>query len=196
MYDWDKAIEAANQSLAEVGLKATIDEVAVMFRGKPAAWQFLETVVAAGGKLFNAATDKVETFPLESDYLVDYLFAELPGGRFYRLECMVLQQGHSPLHAALDRSVKMHPLEPTVHYSFKTYGAQEYTDACGNLMAGGWERAQSCLSTYGMFSYWHMGDNEKQLLKASGFDWDANGAYIKPRANMRDEQPYMSRKAI
>lgn len=202
---WDRNIAGINGVLADIGFTGTIDEVAVMFGNKAAALGFIEAAVAAGGTLFNAASDAVGTSPIESKYLVDYLFLEAPGGRYYRIECMVIQQGLSPLHAGLRQGARV-DAEPTVHYSFKSHSEEEYEETIGNFKGLDWALAQACVSTYGKFSYWLMPRRNWTKLAEAGLH-EAGAAYIKPRVNLRDQpkgrehapnmgQPYLSRKAI
>jgi hypothetical protein len=194
-----RGVQAANAALIDVELNLTgqeVDEVALMFSNEREAWKFIERAVQVPGvKLFNVATDNVETYPIRSRYGVEYYFLETTWG--YRVECMVLRGGFSPIHGGIretDFDVVGNRLDAgVVHYSFKCNDEAEYEAACQAMEIGEWTRAMTCHSTYGTFSYWLTDEETDRRLLAKGIDWcladmgKTLEAYIKPRVNLRDK---------
>lgn len=157
------------------GLNVDFDEVALMFRSEHEAYKFAERVIRDHGdvKLFNVATDNVQTYPIRSDYEVKYLFLET--GLGYRMELMVITSGMSPLHMAMLHRMNQQQLPwVVVHHSFKLPFVDDYFDIIGrfgddvNLAL-----VQRCESSYGSFSYWAPHSA-------------AQDNFIKPRVNRRD----------
>lgn len=194
-----RGVQAANAALVDAGLNLTgqeVDEVALLFSNDREAWKFIERAVQLPGvKLFNVAHDNVQTFPIRSGYGVEYYFLETEFG--YRVECMVLTGGSSPLHGGLRATyydMVGNTLESgIVHYSFKCSDEDEYEAACKAMEVAQWTRAMTCYSTYGTFSYWLTDEETDRRMLADGIDWclaekdKGLEAYIKPRVNLRDQ---------
>lgn len=181
---WNRMVNEANNFLGEViGVDARIDEVALMFDGKWAAQGFIaNAVMEAGVSHFNAALDFVHTSPIPSSYAVRYDFLQKVGSA-YRVECMSLLEGVSPLHAAYQLAVEDRPL--TIHLSFKVPNEQAYESVCKRLFEDAkLPLAQSCKSTYGRFSYWPM------PLR------DGTSIFLKPRVNTRDSSMRTGSSAV
>lgn len=204
-----RGVQAANAALVDVGLNLSgqeIDEVALLFMNEREAWKFIERAVQLPGvKLFNVASDNVRTNPIRSQYGVQYYFLETTWG--YRVECMVLSGGHSPLHGGISATyfdVVGNRLDSgIVHYSWKCNDEAEYAEACKTMESvGGWKQAMSCLSTYGMFSYWLTDEDTDQRLLDDRIEWclaekeKALEAYIKPRVNLRDADGNVPMEAL
>jgi hypothetical protein len=158
-----------------------IDEVALMFNSKADVWHWLEEQLPkAGVELFNVAKDHVHTYPFHTEYDVHYYFLNTPGD-YYRVECMAIGgMGLSPLHEAIKYTARNNPsgLKPTVHYSFKCRDEGEYGRVVQWLANAEFAHVQSCVSTYGLFSYWLL----SEYVNPDGkFD-----VYLKPRVNTRD----------
>jgi hypothetical protein len=154
------------------GTKYSIDEMALVSRSAEWLMSFLKQLVSIEGyELFNRADDIVETFPICSNYVVEYWFLRTPFD--YRLELMRILNGHSPVHHAIFNNDDEDPLAINVHASFKVPDLDAYTEAQAVLRKSGMECAQKCESTYGRFSYFI---NEDVLP-----NW-----YLKPRVNLRD----------
>lgn len=191
-----RGVQAANSALMDIGLNLTgqeIDEVALLFGNEREAWKFINHAVQVPGvKLFNVASDTVQTYPIRSKYGVEYYFLETTWG--YRVECMILAGGHSPLHGGVKQTyfdVVGNQLDSgVVHYSWKCADEAEYEAACKAMDIAEWHRAMTCHSTYGTFSYWMTGEDTDGRLAANGVDWCLSDnpleAYIKPRVNLRD----------
>jgi hypothetical protein len=145
-------------------------------------FDFLNNAVSEPGvTMFNYAVDTVNTLPIMSEYTVEYCFLSVEDIGM-RVECMYIDQGTSPLHDSLtsfhNPSLSSTPGfdEPvTVHFSFKTR-ADEYRDVTSAMRSAGAKQAQSCESTYGLFSYWR--------IEAGG-----DNLFLKPRVNKRDPEP-------
>lgn len=189
----NEALMTANEDLNISG--QVIDEVALMFSSEMQAWKFIQHAVQVPGvKLFNVAHDNVQTYPIRSKYGVEYYFLETTWG--YRVECMVLLGGHSPLHGGVKQThfdVVGNQLDAgVVHYSFRCDNEAEYEQACKAMEVAEWHRAMTCHSTYGTFSYWLTDEETDRRLLAKGIDWclaqegKTLEAYIKPRVNLRD----------
>lgn len=176
---WEAAIAETNtllHTLADPGCHAPeIDEVALMFPDVEGMDMFLKEAVSRPDvEFFNSAFDKVITAPLQHSYEVEYNFLRMQD-RPFRIECMVLREGVSPLHTSLLQANQWYPQWPkTVHLSFKCMDEQEYELWMVNLSRES-EMVQRCESTYGLFSYW----------KVPGF-YNEYQMYVKPRLNMRD----------
>lgn len=161
--------------LEEVGIEADIDEVAVMFNHREEMWGWLQGAVSEPNvRIFNHARDHVTTSPIESRYDVEYTFLEssaLP----WRIEAMLLTDGHSPLHAAVraNRVGGAH----IIHASFKCHTTREFREAVEKLNDEG-QCSQMCHSTYGRFGYWTINGD----IIAPG----VRPLYLKPRFNSRD----------
>lgn len=171
---WDRIVNEANEFLKErIGVEERIDEVALMFGGQWASNEFINAaVMEAGVTHFNASTDSVVTSPIPSKYTVRYDFLQKIGSA-YRVECMALLTGVSPLHSAFNVAAEDGPV--TIHLSFKTANENAYHQACQQILRfGKLPLAQSCKSTYGRFSYWPMPLN------------DGGSIFLKPRVNTRD----------
>lgn len=154
------------------GIDVDIDEVALMFPDNESAQSFIQDCMVSNNGFvhFNAALDGVSTEPIRSGYSVRYDFLR-EGDVPIRLECMVIQTGVSPLHAALAQDVGWTDAPIPVHFSFKCTSEYDYKMACEALTDAGMTASQECASTYGQFSYWRI--NEESV-------------YIKPRVNTRD----------
>lgn len=179
---WNAKIEHYEKWMADHGLgDYLIDEVALYFPNYSMlnAW-VVDAVKEEGVTLFNTAGDRVHTFPFCTDYEVEYYFLKheaMP----WRVEAMVVREGASPLHFAvqanLERAGKVLP--STVHFSFKVPTEEFYREAMYRLREAGADPAQFCDSTYGSFSYWRIED-----LHQHGH------LYLKPRVNKRDDPTY------
>jgi hypothetical protein len=193
-----RGVQAANAALAQINLRAEdglVDEVALMFSNEREAWKFIEQAVQIPGvKLFNVAQDNVKTYPIRRQYSVEYFFLETTWG--YRVECMVLTGGVSPLHGGIKATywngVGQQLDSGVVHYSFKCADPAEYEATIKAMESAEWTRAMTCHSTYGTFSYWMTDEETDRRLIVEGVDWcmaeenKALEAYIKPRVNLRD----------
>lgn len=169
---WDKVIKEANVFLQQSIGGGFVDEIALMFCDVRAAQDFVfEAVLEEGVSHFNASVDHVETQPIPSEYSVRYDFLQKLG-KAYRVECMTMMSGVSPLHSVLAKTMAYHSTI-VVHLSFKTYNLKAYQETCETL-AKNLTLAQKCKSTYGEFSYWNF-----PLANGSTI-------YLKPRVNTRD----------
>lgn len=156
-----------------------VDEIAVLFPEVEALTGFVMRATEHPEiEHFNAATDVVETQPIRSAYSVRYDFLRIVG-RAYRVECMALLSGFSPLHNAMRYAhivTDVSPLQPSVvHASWKCNSEDEYAEACQVLWGHNFQRAQACDSTYGVFSYWPLTNEDGETI-----------SYLKPRFNRRD----------
>lgn len=168
-------VEAAERWLEDVVNMegAFVDEVALMFGSTAARQRFLDRAVQHPDiEHFNADEDWVSTSPISSRYRVRYDFLRIKGKQF-RLECMEVLQGVSPLHAVVDSGI-VGDYPATVHVSFKVANRHDYKAIAGSLEEAGAVWAQGCLSTYGIFSYWS--------VEEPGLE----NVYVKPRVNVRD----------
>lgn len=169
-------VAAAERWLDDVvGMEgAFVDEVALQFKSREARQDFLDRAVMRDDiEHFNADEDWVQTSPISSRYRVRYDFLRIKGKQF-RLECMEVLQGISPLHIVKEQEIYRN--EPAiVHVSFKVANRHEYKEIAESLESAGAVWAQGCASTYGIFSYWSI-DGEPGL----------DGVYVKPRVNTRD----------
>lgn len=161
---------------------ASFDEVAILVTTIQRRYTIEGELERDGWEHFNEAEDMVYTNPFGTRYSVEYHFLRHPD-RAYRLEVMQLARGVSPLHHSLNHVARSYMMMPVVHLSFKppakwveefgTRGAYaltvDYLQEKGGLV-----HAQTCQSTYGVFSYWIPCQSEYQL-------------YLKPRVNLRDE---------
>lgn len=207
-----RGVQAANAALVDVGLNLSgqeVDEVALMFSQEHEVMKFIKAAVQVPGvKLFNVAHDNVQTYPIRRQYGVEYYFLETEWG--YRVECMRLSGGHSPLHGGIENTyfdtVGNQLDSGIVHYSFKCTDETEYANALKVMETGLWHHAMTCESTYGRFSYWMTDEETDRRLVADGIDWclaekgKTLEAYIKPRVNLRDKvsgaaQEYLGSKA-
>jgi hypothetical protein len=196
-----RGVQAANEALVianpDLNISGSvIDEVALMFNHERDAWKFIERAVQVPGvKLFNVAHDNVQTYPIRSGYGVEYYFLETAFG--YRVECMVLSGGFSPIHGGVKPThldVVGNQLDAgIVHYSFKCDDEAEYEATTKMMEVAEWTRAMTCHSTYGTFSYWLTDEETDRKLEGLGIDWcladkgKTLEAYIKPRVNLRDK---------
>lgn len=181
MPEWLKWKATFENWMEKRGLTAYgIDEIAIMFTSEKAFYEFITAAIAGEGvKAFNSAKDFVRTRPLESEYVVQYVFLE-DGMKFLRVEAMYLPpfpHNHSPLHAARANLLSEEDTNVGIHMSFKCSSMDDYSDVCDVLMeVDDAHLAQSCISTYGQFSYFHI----------DGIT-DECGLYLKPRVNQRDD---------
>lgn len=165
----EKLIQDMNGNLARIlWNRSTIDELAVMVRGKGKRAFYRSLMHSRCLDLVNSAVDEVETFPIESKYRVAYDFYPDLG---FRWEVMDIFSGVSPLHSTFHSG-------QIVHASFKCEDESDYSNALALLSVYGWTMAQSCRSTYGAFSYW--------MPPVSDIPYPSNGVYLKPRVNLRD----------
>lgn len=166
-----KASEIQTRLAGKWAINVMIDEIALMFPTDEMASRYVSGALLEDSGLvhFNAAYDSVLTAPIQSSYRVRYDFLKNPAKDWIRLECMVIQSGVSPLHAALSPMIGDRPVP--VHASFKCYNEADYDRSVRQLEEAGFVLAQECRSTYGQFSYW----------------WSSEfNIYIKPRVNLRD----------
>ena len=162
-----------------------IDEAAVLVPDAGMRQEFHRLLLACGWEHFNSAEDLVFTNPFSTRYFVEYQFYRHPD-YLWRLELMMMgrgrsddRQGVSPLHAGLYlegapelKNGDGH-LFPIPHLSYKVAGRGAFAKEQDRLRQWG-SHAQTCQSTYGVFSYWIPTSAERQV-------------YLKPRANLRDE---------
>jgi hypothetical protein len=177
----ESIVKSYETALSRLDFVHGIDEVAFMLDPSIAA-HFVNDMVRHPNVIhFNGATC----------YNVEYEFLSVVGKEThgYRLECMTLGNGHSPIHEALRHNMKNDPsavfgeYTPIIaHASFKLEDEQSYGVAVHRLQEGGWESLQRCESEYGRFSYWQPREREEWFKK--GTPWVA----LKPRVNLRDEQ--------
>lgn len=182
----DEGVEAAQAAIDSIGLGKTIDEVALIFDGEMRLSDFLKSAVQTEGVvLFNYAEDRVETYPIRSQYRVKYWFLTTPRG--YRMELMTIEpgRGHSPLHSAFMQQRSYDNLP--VHFSFKCFDEGEYEKARKTIEANEWTLAQNNHSTYGSFAYYLTGETTDYELEKQNIKW--SNSYIKPRVNTRDSYP-------
>lgn len=167
---WDTATDKATAFLQDVlGTEYFVDEVALLFKDSDVMRDFIErAVLEPNVEHFNAAIDGVSTTPLKSSYSVRYDFLRLRDAN-YRVECMRLLTGHSPLHEAVKANALVEPA--TVHLSFKVPDMFSYNDIVERMKDADLTLAQHCESSYGTFSYWNQKDT---------------ATYLKPRVNRRD----------
>jgi hypothetical protein len=170
----------AQSFLFDAGIFASVDEVAIMVNSIEMEYGLVESAVRYGYAMFNAASDHVQTSPIESDYNVHYTFLQHPEDNF-RLEIMRMEEGVSPLHTSLaDRAFRNDFNGPVVvHTSFKAQSLGDLGDVESLLeKSSEFEMAMSCRSTYGAFSYW--------TPTTYGTKTEGIQLYLKPRANLRD----------
>lgn len=174
--DRSAAFENLVKMETQGSLHVAIDEVSVLFKDRPALLHWvMQAVKIPGVKIFNAAEDTVKTTPIVSEYNVEYVFLEVEDYPF-RIEAMNVAGGYSPLHDAVIWDYD-DPVE--VHYSFKCFSLEDYRHTISLLDGFEFSMAMSCLSSYGLFSYWvPSGENEH-------FDIPEN-VFLKPRVNTRD----------
>lgn len=170
----DKWLEARQPE----GVEWLCDEIAFLFCNREALSAFVnECVRTQQWALTNIAEDTVTTMPIRSTYEVGYHFLTDPNEeQDFRLECMQIFDGFSPLHGALEASAHLDGRTfSAVHASFKVAGQLEDYEACvARLIGVGCTPALHCTSTYGRFSYLSVPDGEGIEL------------YLKPRINLRD----------
>lgn len=152
---------------------ARIDEVAVIL---PDANDLMNYVASAVMnpmvEHFNGAYDEVTTSPIPSVYMVRYDFLRILGAA-YRVECMAILDGVSPLHGPMQLAgLHLGPVPQVVHVSFKVNDIQEYADVV-SVLDSQLHVAQMCESTYGKFSYWPVPLGDRVM-------------FLKPRVNTRD----------
>jgi hypothetical protein len=156
-----------------------VDEISLLFSTWESLAMFVKLAVRHSGySLFNTATDEVKTGPLPGAYTAEYWFLGTPYQ--YRIECMVITDGHSPLHAAANHLRRLHGAHDpfVIHASFKVSSEEEYADsvlALRNELV----LYQECESTYGRFSYWAPAVDPKD-------ESDFSHCFLKPRVNLRD----------
>lgn len=177
------------------------DEAAIMVPTWEVRDRLFTELEMAGWNIFNQAADLVHTSPFGTRYTVEYTFFQHPNKK-YRFEVMMLgrpaldgEAGFSPLHQALwTPSGKTPTWEssaelPVAHLSFKptmpkhsallkgeellSQRQRSYNRVIDHLRTYSYIHAQTCQSTYGVFSYWLYQDETRQL-------------YVKPRINTRD----------
>lgn len=148
------------------------DEVALLATSNRQAFAAVQSFVRRGWRYFNNAEDTVTTHPFRTQYDVTYHFlAHQNVG--WRIELMTLGYGLSPVHWAILDRTRSGAL-PVVHLSFKVPNMSAY-EAVLSRWHGHLLHAQSCTSSYGVFSYW------------AGQPVDGNPeVYLKPRINLRD----------
>lgn len=178
-------VEKYTRTLGNLGFVNGIDEIAVDTWDSLAFLNLMQSLVSEPGVAFtNAAHDVVRTDPFGTAYEVDYLFAtglNLYSDRHpYRIECMNITDGWSPLHTAARLEAEaMHAAAWMVHASFKCTDEADYGATTHRLREAGWECLQRCTSTYGRFSYWKPFDRDLD---------DSGNLCLKPRVNLRDAQ--------
>lgn len=149
-----------------------IDEMA-LYPGDKTPDLLRRIVMEDGYQIFNAASDRVTTFPIKSAYDVHYWFVSTPHP--YRLEIMNLIDGFSPLHSLYDSLQAAAGREAGifgVHASFKCLDEEIYAKANSTLQRNDWRLAMQCESTYGRFAYYQHAE--------------VRGWFLKPRLNLRD----------
>lgn len=164
----------------EYFVKATIDEVSILFKHATEMAHFVRYASGAGWNHFNTAEDTVQAVRdfntmTEADvppvlppiYTVQYKFLQMPGFQ-WRLECMCIMSGDAPVH----RMLKNHEI---AHVSFKCIDHAHY-DHMKAVLAGVTTGPRTTLqmvdeftSGYGRFAYF------------GGYP-----PYVKPRVNLRD----------
>ena len=157
------------------GPNITIDEMALIFPSVSVLASWVRRLVARPGyELFNVAHDTVKASPIPAKYEVEYWFLRTPFD--YRLELMAVNNGYSPIHSAIQLVPNADSLDIVVpvHASFKVADSMAYASANRTLQREGWECAQKCDSSYGLFSYWMLNPDEE------------DGWFLKPRVNLRD----------
>lgn len=155
----------------------SIDEVALYANDGKAVLGAIQELVTRGWQHFNCAEDIVMVFPHRVRYRVVYHFFRREAV-LWRIELMHITDGHSPLHAHLNGD----GLElPVVHFSFRVPDRKALLAAEDNLSQE-FLHAQSCVSSYGRFSYWGPGVVEGARAMAEA------PVYLKPRVNLRDVQ--------
>lgn len=169
---WDEEVNRAQQALRSWGIDVVIDEVAVIVPdANMAAVYVFDAVKVDGVEHFNADEDSVAVQPFQSEYRVRYDFLRIEG-KPYRVEVMHMTDGISPLHASMYLESAQSNAPVTIHLSFKCADEAEYHAMCDRLeRVARMHEAQSCESSYGLFSYWRT---------------DFTDLYIKPRVNKRD----------
>lgn len=175
---WNNRIKKYEDWMGRHGITHHIDEIAILFDYEQDMHRWVSTAVREEGVvLFNAAMDKVRTFPIEAVYTVEYNFLSVIDQK-WRVEAMWVDEGLSPLHAAHGQGFRSE--DPVVvHLSFKCADESEYQRILSRLANAGCTMAQSCKSDYGVFSYW----------KVPGL-WDEAFLYLKPRVNVRDSREF------
>jgi len=144
-----------------------------------------------GWEHFNEAVDVVYANPFGNRYVVEYAFYRHETTN-WRMEVMRILEGFSPLHMSLQRLLHSDHRLAVPHLSFKpkrgyktdpelgqeydkqSWG-QAYSSAVQHMKDQAYIHAQTCQSTYGMFSYWVHQDATQQF-------------YVKPRVNLRDDR--------
>jgi hypothetical protein len=171
---WRHNISRANDFLQNVaGLDAVrVDELALMFVDQFEMMRYIsDAVMEPEVEHYNGANDVVETLPLGTEYRVRYDFLRIRG-EVFRVECMAITSGFSPLHAAVWNNASNLPV--VVHLSFKARNLHRYNEMIAGIRKTGAIFAQECDSTYGRFSYWKVDLH------------DGPNLYLKPRVNLRD----------
>jgi hypothetical protein len=179
-FDFQK--DAAESALAVLGIIMPIDEIAIMVTDEHQEYHLLEGAVRNGWRVFNAAEDAVETYPIKSEYRVHYTFLDHPETG-YRLEIMRLLDGISPLHMALSSNAFLadHLTPVMVHASFKVKDLTQLGEIESRLTdSGSFMLAQGCRSTYGAFAYY-------ARTESNDLGSDDLTVYLKPRVNLRDQ---------
>lgn len=172
--DLSKKVYAAESLLRnKFGQQIRIDEAAVLFSSDVAVQDYISrAIMEPRVEHFNASYDKVTTKPIVSWYRARYDFLRVEGEEF-RVECMAIVDGVSPLHAAKRGEADRYSVGSAIpiHLSYKVSSESDYEDAMKALAENGFTMAQDCESDYGRFSYWSHPDMP---------------LYIKPRVNLRD----------
>lgn len=179
---FDAQKEAAESALAMMGILIPVDEIAIMAFDEHQEYHLIEGAVRHGWRVFNAAEDAVDTYPIPGSYRVHYTFLDHPETG-YRLEVMRMLEGVSPLHNALGTQAMMndHLTPVMVHASFKVKDLTALGNAEERLTeSGSFMLAQGCRSTYGAFAYYARTENHDLAD-------DTLTVYLKPRVNLRDQ---------
>lgn len=179
---FDAQKEAAESALATLGIIMPVDEIAILAFDEHQEYHLIDGAVRHGWRVFNAAEDAVDTYPIPSSYRVHYTFLEHPETG-YRLEVMRLLEGVSPLHGSLAAQAleNEHGTPIMVHASFKVKDLTALGEVEARLLdSGSFMLAQGCRSTYGAFAYY---------ARTQNHDLGSNDltVYLKPRVNLRDQ---------
>lgn len=152
---------------------SSVDEMALYFPRRDYLFSFMAKAVRDDWVVFNMDEDEVQVSPINSNYGVEYWFLRKEGVP-YRLEMMVVRDGFSPYHGALQEVSERHGLALVLaHASFKVSDEARYAASGVALRNAGYEVAQHCTSTYGRFSYYL--NPERETMPP-----------LKPRINVRD----------